>query len=465
MMRPNKPASDPGQRPQILLADPDEMVLRGLAERLRIAGYDVDAATEVDAIVQYLRQKIYDLAILDATLANDGVGLYDLVRQGDADRPVLLLVPSFRPVESLAEELKVPIADLVIKPGGGSALVAAASRALETARQARRLRHENRRPVGFDELLGDSPRWLETLGLAERMARSKETVCLQGETGTGKSHLAEAIHGASPRGGNPLITAVVPPGQADRQLDDLFGHLAGAYTGATQPRNGFFRTAHRSTLFLDEVADLSPDAQFFLLRVLQSSKIRPLGSDIEIAVDVRVLTATNKDLAAEVRAGRFREDLFFRLNLLTLNLPPLRERREDILSLACHFARKASEKNSTPIPELAPATIDALLSYSWPGNVRELNNRVTRGVILGSERALIRPEDCGLTTTDLSQPRRSDDIHPQESLKAYLSRCERQYFTHLIKSYGADRKQMAVIAAIHPSTLREKLKEYGQEQS
>jgi DNA-binding NtrC family response regulator len=460
MTRLNKPGGEPGERPQVLLADPDELVCQGLAERLRFAGHAVDAVADAEAALQQLRRKIYDLAILDVALAHSGTALRDLQRDGDADCPVLVLVPSLRPVEALADELNMPVADLVVKPVLGNALVAAASRALEAARQARRLRHAVRRPLGFDDLLGESPRWLETLHLAERMARCDETVCLQGETGTGKSHLAEAIHGSSPRGGNPLVTAVVPPGQPERQLDDLFGHRAGAFTGAAQARNGFFRAAHRSTLFLDEVADLSPEAQFFLLRALQNRVIRPLGSDTEIAVDVRVLTATNKDLAAEVGAGRFREDLFHRLNLLPLVLPPLRERREDILPLARHFVQQQAEKVGYPTPHLAPATEQALLGHSWPGNVRELHNRVARGVILGSNDRLIRPGDCGLAD-GVSVPRRGGgDVLPGESLEAYVERCKRRYFTHLVEVYGDDRKRMAEAAQIHPSTLREKLKEY-----
>jgi DNA-binding NtrC family response regulator len=437
----------------VLLADPDEQVLRGLTERLRLAGLRVDAVVDAAAAARQLQLKIYDIAIVDVAFEQTREALRD------GDRAMLVMVPSPRAVESWADELKLPVADLVAKPVSGSALVAATCRALEAARQARLLRHEDR-PTGFDRMLGNSPAWLRTLHLAQRVACCDETVCLQGETGTGKSQLAAAIHAASRRAGQPLVTAIVPPGQAERQLDDLFGHLPGAYTGAIEPRPGFFRVAHRGTLFLDEVADLSPEAQFALLRALQDRVIRPLGSDSEIAVDVRVIVASNKDLAALVRAGRFREELYYRLNVLNLVLPPLRDRRDDILPLARHFAAEQARKKGSPTPELAPATEQALLAHPLRGNIRELQDLVVRGFYLGSEHGVIRPEDCGLLD---AAPPASNDVLAGESLEDYLERSKRRYFAHLIQTHGGDRRKMAEVAGLHPSTLREKLKEYGQE--
>jgi DNA-binding NtrC family response regulator len=461
MTRSPLPVGEPPRRQQLLLADADEQVLRGLAERLRVA-YDVDAVTDLPLACQQVRAKIYDLILCDVGLLAGRVAEgRDRLREGDADRPVLVLVASPRPVEDWAAHLDVPLADLVAKPVSGSALVAAVSRALEAARQARLLRQEGR-PLRFDGLLGQSPCWQHTLRLAERLAQCDETVCLLGETGTGKSHLAEALHRASARHGQPLVTAVISAGQADRQADDLFGHQTGAFTGATQARDGLFRTAHRGTLFLDEVGDLSPEAQALLLRVLEARRIRPAGADQEVAVDVRVLTATNKDLAALVKTGGFREDLYHRLNTLTLRLPPLRDRKEDLLPLACHFAQHQAETMGRHPPALAAETEQALRAYHWPGNVRELRNCMIRGVVLGGARPVILPGDCFEGGAPIG-PAPSDDVLPGESLDAYLDRCRRRYLEHLMKSCNGDRKRMAHAAGLHPSTLREKLKEHLSE--
>jgi len=377
-------------RGSVLLVDDEERLVKNLARALAGEGLEVTATTSAREALRLLAARGFDLLILDNRMP-ELTGL-ELIRElslqaSEGERPQILLMTAHATLESAIEALRLGAFDYLQKPFEVEELVVAARRALEN----QRLRTEHHyllaeRAEEFSNygIVGESGAVGELLRAIERIARSKSTVLVTGETGTGKELVARAIHARSAERALPLIKvncAAIPEGLLE---SELFGHVRGAFTGATSNKKGKFALADGGTIFLDEIGTLTRSLQAKLLRALQEREVEPLGSDRVLKLDLRVIAATNRDLRRLVAEGAFQEDLYYRLSVIPLAIPPLRERREDIPLLVAHFVGKHAPRAGKRVEGVADDALEALLRYDWPGNVRELENTIERAVVLST---------------------------------------------------------------------------------
>jgi two-component system NtrC family response regulator len=376
------------RRGAILLVDDEEKILKTLGRALRDAGHQVVDTRSPREARRLLAERAFDALIVDNVMP-DVSGL-DLIRDyvstsPEGERAQILMMTAHATVESAIEAMKLGALDYLQKPFEIDELLVVVRRALDHQRLRSEYRYlRNERDEQFDHygIVGSSRAMEEVIQRAERVAATKSTVLIQGETGTGKELVARAIHDRSAQRDMPLIKvncAAIPEALLE---SELFGHVRGAFTGATTTKKGKFALADGGSIFLDEIGTMSPPLQSKLLRVLQEREFEPLGAERTDKVDVRVIAATNRDLRQMVSDGRFQEDLFYRLNVIPILLPPLRDRREDIPALAQHFVRKHAQRIGRQIERVDPAVITALQQYDWPGNVRELENTIERAVVL-----------------------------------------------------------------------------------
>jgi two-component system NtrC family response regulator len=374
----------------VLLADDEAGILKTLGRALREDGHEVVATTSAAEAERLLQERPFDVFVVDHRMPGK-TGL-ELLRQlvatlGEAERPQVIMMTAHATVESAIEAMKLGAFDYLQKPFEVEELLVAVRRALEhqsLRRQHRYLLSEREEEFGHYGIIGKSHATLDVIRQLELVARSKSTVLITGETGTGKELAARAIHARSAQREMPLIKvncAAIPEPLIE---SELFGHVKGAFTGATANRRGRFALADGGTLFLDEIGTLGPAVQARLLRVLQEREFEPVGSERTTSVDVRVIAATNRNLRAMVAEGRFLEDLFYRLSVIPITLPPLRDRPDDIPLLVDHFVRKHAQRTGQRIDEVAPAARERLAAYHWPGNVRELENTIERAVVLAT---------------------------------------------------------------------------------
>ncbi len=380
---------------EILLVEDRESLRSMLAETLGGEGYRVEAVATGDEAVRRLAEgRRYALVLTDLKLPGaDGLAVLDAALANDASLPVVLLT-GYGTVETAVTAMKRGAADFLNKPVDVDLLLLLVKRHVEARRSAvaRALLAEEAGLAGMPRILGRSPALAEALARLRRAAAGDVTVLLTGESGTGKELFARALHALSPRRSGPFVAvnvAALPEGLVE---NELFGHEKGAYTGASERRAGRFEIADGGTLFLDEIGELPLAAQTKLLRVVEERTFLRVGGTAPISVDVRLVAATNSDLGARVKAGGFREDLFYRLDVFPLRLPPLRARKEDVPDLAREFARACGESARGRAAELSPAAVEKLAAWDWPGNVRELRNVVERAVLL-AEGPLVRPAD------------------------------------------------------------------------
>ena len=380
-------------RARIFVVDDDTVSRELLSRILTSDGHQVTALADGrEALERLAEGEPPDLVVSDIRMGElDGLQLTDALRQRAPDTPVLL-VTAFGNIDGAVDAIRRGAFDYLSKPYDVDGIKVVVARALEQRRLAlenRALRRDLREKYKLDNVVGRSEAMLQVYKTAARVAATDATVLIEGESGTGKELVARAIHAASPRAARPFV-AVDCGAIAEGVLEsELFGHARGAFTGAQAMRRGLFEEANQGTLFLDEIGDVGQNLQARLLRALQEGTIRRVGTNETIAVDVRVVAASNRDLAQAVKDGRFREDLFYRLNVVTIVIPPLRERREDIPLLAEHFAAKHGRAEGAAIS--APAR-DLLVAYDWPGNVRELENVVARALALNPS-GVVTPED------------------------------------------------------------------------
>ncbi|HEU4988677.1 MAG TPA: sigma-54 dependent transcriptional regulator [Gemmatimonadaceae bacterium] len=390
---------------RILVADDDRDVLEALRLLLRGEGYVVDTATSPHAVVAAVSTADYDALLMDMNYTRDttggveGLDLLSRLQALDATLPVIVMT-AWGSIEGAVAALKHGARDYIEKPWDNARLLRVLATQIELGRAIRRtqrLESENRalRPDGAPPLIAQSPAMQPVLRLMERIGPSDASALITGEHGTGKEVVANWLHAASPRRARPMVTVNLGGLSEGVFESEMFGHVKGSFTDAKADRVGRFELADGGTLFLDEVANLSPAMQAKLLRVLQTGEFERVGSSKTRKVDVRILAATNADLRAEVAAGRFREDLFFRLNTVELHLPPLRERRDDIPLLAKHFLEQFAAHYRHPVREFTPDAMQALLHYGWPGNVRELAHAVERATLLAQGEA-VRAADLAL---------------------------------------------------------------------
>src|SRR3954453_20104875 len=380
----------PPRHGSILLVDDEEKILKALGRALREAGHEVVDASRARHAQRLLAERTFDLFIVDNVMPE--VSGLDLIREvvastAEQERPQILMMTAHATVESALEAMKLGALDYLQKPFEIDELLVVVRRALEHQRLRTEYRYlRSERDEQFDNygIVGRSRVMQEIIARAERVADTKSTVLITGETGTGKELVARAIHNRSAQRDMPLIKvncAAIPESLLE---SELFGHVRGAFTGAATSKKGKFALADGGSIFLDEIGTMSPALQAKLLRVLQEREFEPLGAERTEKVDLRVIAATNRDLRQMVAEGKFQEDLFYRLNVIPIELPPLRERRDDIPSLVEHFIRKHAQRTGRRVERIEDAVLAALQQYDWPGNVRELENTIERAVVLST---------------------------------------------------------------------------------
>ena len=458
--------SEPKTKSRILVVDDDRIILESIGEFLRLEGFDVVSANSFPSAVTSLeQQQPIDLVITDVNMpGGNGFELLHVLRKRFPDT-VVMMMTGYGTIESAVESIKMGAFDYLTKPIVDDELKVCVERAVAQQailRENHALKEKLERRFGLDAVIGHAHRMLKVFDLIEAVAGSKVTVMIQGSSGTGKSLVAGVLHHRSDRADKPFIE--VSCGAIPESLleSELFGHVRGAFTGAVSNKAGKFKAAHQGTIFLDEIATASPALQVKLLRVLQSQQFEPVGSNKTETVDVRVVLATNKNLEEEVAEGRFREDLFYRINVVTIDMPSLAERIGDVPQLATHFLEKFRAQMKREILGFDEAAVQVLQRYTWPGNVRELENVVERAVVLCKGRTI--------TTVDL--PQKLLDAEPahdeietgeQQTLREALEQPEKRIIEAALRANGWNRQLTASQLGINRTTLYKKMKRYNLE--
>jgi DNA-binding NtrC family response regulator len=371
----------------VLIIDDEAEIRESLQTLLEMEGFVVEVAPTGEAGLQRIGEHPFDLILLDLALpGRDGMEILADIRAHETRLPVIMIT-AYGTVENAVRAMQSGAANFVQKPWDNEKLLADVRAAIGWRRAEEenvQLKRALKQRYNFENIVGKSEPMLKIFDLVAQVANSRSTVLLQGESGTGKEVIAKALHLNSPRHDKPFVPVNTGSMPTDLLESTLFGHVKGAFTSAIASKKGLFEMADRGTLFLDEIATMGLDTQAKILRVLQDRRFMHLGGVQEVQVDVRIIAATNVDLRQSVRDGRFREDLFYRLNVITIELPPLRQRKEDIPLLVDFFRKKYAEENDRPVRNITPEALRPLMSYSWPGNVRELENVVERAVVLST---------------------------------------------------------------------------------
>ncbi len=376
-----------GMAGAVLIIDDEAEIRESLQTLLELEGFAVETAPSGETGLQRIGEHPFDLILLDLTLpGRNGMEILGEIRAHETNLPVIMIT-AFGTVENAVRAMQGGAVNFVQKPWDNEKLLADVRAAVGWRRAAEenvQLKRALKERYNFENIVGKSEPMLKIFDLVAQVANSRSTVLLQGESGTGKEIIAKALHLNSPRREKPFVPVNTGSMPTDLLESTLFGHVKGAFTSAIASKKGLFEMADHGTLFLDEIATMSLETQAKILRVLQDRRFMHLGGVQEIQVDVRIIAATNIDLRQMVREGRFREDLFYRLNVITIELPPLRQRREDIPLLVQFFLKKYAEENDRPVRRITPEALRPLMSYAWPGNVRELENVIERAVVLSS---------------------------------------------------------------------------------
>jgi two-component system, NtrC family, response regulator AtoC len=452
----------PGHR--VLVVDDERLVRWSLSQRLRADGFDVsEAATAAEAVQS---SHAPDAAILDYKLPDgDGISVLKKLRQVDPDLPVIMLT-AHTDTEIIVDAIKAGASDYITKPFEVDDVALRLSRVMDATRgnrELRRLKEDLARPFSFESLIGESDVMKRVSDLARKIAQSPtSTVLLTGESGTGKDLLAKIIHYGSNRAARPFMNITCSALPETLLESELFGHERGAFTDARQQKRGLFEQADDGTVFLDEVAETVPTFQAKLLRFLEEKAFRRLGGTSDIKVDVRVIAATNQDLEKTVRDGKFREDLYYRLNVLRIEVPPLRARGRDIVLLAQHYIRIFSQEFRRPVSRLTPEAETALLAYSWPGNVRELRNLIERAVLLAESEAL-EPSDFETVHTlrgpaDVASSPAGVQL-PEQGLN--IEDVERQLVVLALERTRGNQTRAAALLGLHRDQIRYRIEKFG----
>jgi two-component system, NtrC family, response regulator AtoC len=456
---------------KILVVDDDAVARELLMESLRKEGHDVDAASDGLEAIQRGREKRFDLVLTDMRMgAVDGLAVLREFKQFSPETSIVLLT-AFGSMEGAIEAIRLGAYDYLAKPFKREEITLVVRRSLEHGRLVRenaRFREELRDRHDLSRLVGSSPPMLEVYKLVARVSTGKSTVLLEGESGTGKELIARAIHYNGMRRDKPFVPVNCAALPEPLLESELFGHEKGAFTGAIGAKLGLFETADQGTIFLDEISEFGPALQAKLLRAIQEQEVRHVGGTATVKVDVRVIAATNRSLAGEVKEGRFREDLFYRLNVVRIVLPPLRDRLDDIPMLAQHFLQKYTTGSSQPIRGFVPDTMALLRRYHWPGNVRELENVIERAVSL-AHGPLILPEDLPEAILQASEPVRRDgmgltpeDIRDDVTVDLVtLEQLEKRYLMKVLRETGGNKVRAAKILGIDRRTLYRMAERFG----
>ena len=445
----------------LLLVDDDRQVLDSMADWLRSQGYQVDTAGSQEAARASLERKTYEVLLLDIRL-RDGDG-FELLAHCREKYPALIviLITGYGTVETAVEAIRAGAFDLLTKPLLDEELELALDRALKTRvvlEENKNLKAQLDLRFGMESVIGHDHRMLKVFDVIDSVADTRATVLITGESGTGKSLVARAIHRRSSRRDKPFVEVACGALPENLLESELFGHVAGAFTGATGEKAGKFLAADTGTIFLDEIGTASPALQVKLLRVLQELAFEPVGGNKTLHVDTRVILATNEDLGKLVADGRFRQDLYYRINVINIELPPIRERLSDIPLLALHFLDEVCRESGKKVVGFTDEASAALTRYSWPGNVREMQNVIERAVLLGKTDR-IRLED--LPRQVAAGAPTSADSGSARSLKDALAGPERQIILDVLESNEWNRFATAEVLGINRTTLYKKMKRLG----
>jgi two-component system response regulator PilR (NtrC family) len=449
----------------LLIVDDEQGMRQLLSLVFGRAGHQVRAAENGRRAVEMLRERGADLIVSDVRMPDmGGIELLRAARELSPDVAVVMMT-AFATVETAREAFKLGADDFIQKPFDVDELKLIVEKALELRQLKQEIQgwRKTQSDRGrLDQIIGRSPRMQAVYQMIETVAAVQSTILITGESGTGKELVARAVHNLSPRNDKPFVSINCGAFTETLLESELFGYVRGAFTGATANRKGLFEAADRGTIFLDEIGEMSPAMQVKLLRVLQERKVRPVGGHEELSVDARVIAATNRDLPAMVKAGTFREDLFYRVSVIPIELPPLREKREDIPELVTHFAEKycAQAGRSLGVSERAMALLER---YSWPGNVRELEHTIERAVAL--ERTdQIQPERLPEQITNYSPARVAGALDlPDEgiNLTAHLDQLEKTYLLEALQRTGGNQTRAAELLQLSVRSLRHLLDKHG----
>jgi len=448
-------------RPSILVVDDESAILVSLGILFKNEGFEVATAQGGKAGLEALEQRPPDVLLTDIRMPGiSGMDVLAAARQQAPEMPVILMTAQAE-LRTAIDAVNQGAFQYIQKPFETAALVALCRRAYEHRRlkvENKSLRQEIRRRDRSQSVrpIGRSRPFLEVMKLAETVAPTESTVLIQGESGTGKEVIARYVHEMSPRADGPFFS--INCGALPESLleSELFGHVKGSFTGAVRDREGLFAAAKGGTFFLDEIGETTPATQVKLLRVLQEREVIPVGGTEAVPVDVRLIAATNRDLEEEIRGGRFRTDLFYRLNVIAIHLPPLSSRRDDIPLLAEAFLKRMAADRKEEPKSLASEALDAILAYEWPGNVRELENALERASTL-TKGAEIPASALPVRVTERrAEPLVAERVHPNPTLDVI----ERAYITWVLQAEAGNKTRAAEVLGIDPSTLYRKLSRY-----
>lgn len=451
---------------RILVIDDEKSICDLLAVVFKKEGYEVKTTPSPRQGLELIKEESFDLLISDIKLPElSGMEVLKKVRKMQPELPVIMIT-AYGTIKEAVEALKIGALDYVIKPFDVEELKILVSKGLERRRLEEeniRLRRELAERYSFENMIGKSKKMEEIYGLIEKIAPTDTTVLIRGESGTGKEMAARAIHLLSQRRERPFVSINCGALPENLLESELFGHVKGSFTGAVSDKKGMFEVAHKGTLFLDEVGEMSPMTQVKLLRALQDKKIRRVGGTSEISIDVRIIAATNQDLKKNIAEGTFRDDLYYRLNVISFEMPPLREKKEDIPLLVTHFLKKHCDKMGRKLKRFAPEVFQVFENYHWPGNIRELENVIERVVAI-EERETIT-QDC-LPEELLSPSRKEVDlnIYPGFNLNETIDSITREYLYEALERSRGNLKEAASLLGVNYRQIRYLVEKHGVKQ-
>jgi DNA-binding NtrC family response regulator len=447
------------EKAKILVVDDEESMCKFMEIMLKREGYSVSSSQDAASALEQIKTENYDLVVADLMMPEmSGIELLSSARSVNPNLDFIMMT-AFASVDSAIEALKKGAFDYITKPFKVDEIKIAVKKSLEQKKIVKenlQLKKELKVRFDFDSLVGNSPEIARLKKVAERIAESDSTVLIQGESGTGKELIARAMHFRSHRSEEPFVTincAALPENLLE---SELFGHVKGSFTGAIKDKEGLVKAADGGTFFLDEVGMTSPAIQAKLLRVLEEKEITPVGGTAPVKVDVRLIAATNADLEQEVKLGNFRADLYYRLHVIPIVIPPLRERKDDIKLLSSYFVRKCCRKMNMPEKNVTDDAMKQLLSYRWPGNVRELENTVEHAVLLSRSSQIT----AGDLPQKIKEPREPDLVTDVQPTSPALETIEKAYIFWVLSQTGWQKSKAASILGIDSSTLYRKIEKY-----
>lgn len=457
----------------VLIVDDDVSMCEVFVERLEHRDYDARYCTRGDEALVELEESVVDVVVTDLNMPGmSGIEFCERIVDSRPDLPVIVIT-AYGSLETAVAAIRAGAYDFLTKPLDIEELTIAVDRAVERRQlgeEVKRLRRQVREDhrIEPEEMIGDSPVMRDLFRMVDRVGRTPSSVLITGESGTGKELVARALHRRSDREDNPFVAVNCAALPENLLESELFGHVEGAFTGAGEDKDGLFVQADGGTLLLDEVGDLPKSLQPKLLRVLEEHKIRPVGADEQIEVDVRILAATHRDLEQEVEAGEFREDLYFRLNVIELEIPPLRERGKDVLRLAQHFIEEFADRSDESVTGLSPQAARALMEYEWPGNVRELRNYIERAVVLALQEH-VTPEDLPAKVRGAGQSGGSPEAAREmlelqarlgEGEMPTMDQLEAGYIEYVLRQTEGNKSKAAEVLDFDRTTLYRKIDRY-----